>query len=132
MVLEGFEKFTHTGRSFKPKISIRSNGQIGFNQGSVKRFGLDKFDFAVMYYNKDQKKVAIAFANDENKDGVIRVTKRENNYFFSGKSFLEYYNIPYKATKTYEVDWDDENKIAIINIGEKKKDKTEQNSEDDD
>jgi hypothetical protein len=118
MVLEGFEKFTETGRSFTPKVSIRANGQIGFNRGAVKRFNIAKYDYVTVYFNKKTDQIAIQFHNDEDQEGAIKIVKRENNYFFSGKSFLEYQGIRYAPTKTYIAEWDDENNIAILKVNE--------------
>lgn len=125
MILEGFEKFTQAGGSFKPKISIRSNGQIGLSKGAVKRFEIDKFDFVTLYYNKEQERIAIVMSNNGEEDGAIRIVKREGNYFFSGKSFLEYNDISYEATKSFDVEWDSENKVAIIDLGSDKYSDTE-------
>ena len=118
MVLENFRRFTETGRSFKPKISIRTNGQIGFNAGAVKRFGIDKYEFVVAYFNENQKKIAIEFTNDSETDGAIKIVKRSNNFFFSGKSFLEFHEIDYRKTIAYEVEWMKEERIAIIDLGD--------------
>ena len=46
-VYMAFEKFTQTGKSYRPKISIRSNGQIGFNFGCIEKFSLEKYKYAV-------------------------------------------------------------------------------------
>jgi len=116
MILEGFEKFTETGRSFTPKISIRANGQIGFNRGAVNRFDIDRFDYVAVYFNKKTSQIAIQFHNNENQEGAIKIVKRENNYFFSGKSFLEYYNIGYKPTKTYNAEWHDTDNVAVFTL----------------
>jgi hypothetical protein len=63
--------------------------------------------------------VAIQFHNEEDQEGAIKLVKRENNYFFSGKSFLEYHNIQYKPTKTYSAEWDDENYIVMLTVNTK-------------
>ncbi len=119
MVLEGFKKFTDTGKSFRPKISIRTNGQIGFNAGAVKRFELAKWGYVVTYYNEDQKKMAIQLTNDGDANGAIRLVNRPNNVFFSGKSFLEFHDIKYDETSSYDVEWLKEENILIIDIGKK-------------
>lgn len=118
-MLEGFEKFTQHGRSFKPKISIRKRGQIGFNNGAIKRFGLNNYEFVVLYIDKERTKIAFNFTNSVEDDGAIKLVKKKNNYFMSGKSFLDYYNIPYGKSQAYEVDWNPETMVAIIDIGAK-------------
>jgi len=115
-MLEGFEKFTHTGRSFKPKISIRKRGQIGFNNGAIKRFRLDRYEFVVLFYSKENNKVAFNFTNSAEDEGAIKLVKKKNNYFISGKSFLDYYNIPYGVSYAFDAEWIPEQLIAIINL----------------
>lgn len=118
MVLEGFEKFTQQGRSFKPKISIRKRGQIGFNNGAIKRFNLDQYEFVVLYINKDKNQIAFNFTNSEEEEGATKLVKRKNNFFISGKSFLDYYNIPYEESQVFDAEWIPEHLVAIVNLGE--------------
>lgn len=115
-ILEGFEKFTSPGGSFKPKISIRKRGQIGINSGTINRFKLENIDYVVMYISDDRTKVAFKFTNDADDEGAIKIVKRKGNYYFSGVSFLDCYGISYDETSTYDVECDDENKIGIIDI----------------
>ena len=121
-MLEGYEKFTQHGRSFKPKISIRKRGQIGFNNGAIKRFRIDQYDYVVLYYNKDTNKMAFNFTNSENDDGAIKIIKKKNNYFISGKSFFDYYELPYGESQSFDVEWNQEDLLAIIDIGDNKDD----------
>lgn len=125
-MLEGFEKFTQHGRSFKPKISIRKRGQIGFNNGAIKRFRIDKYDYVVLYYKKDTHKMAFNFTNSEDDDGAIKIIKKKNNYFISGKSFFDYYEIPYGESHSFDVEWNQEELLAIIDIGDKQDDQGNQ------
>jgi len=118
-MLEGFEKFTKQGRSFKPKISIRKRGQIGFNNGSINKFNLKDFDFVVLYINKVENKIAFSFTNDSDADGVTKLIKRKNNYFVSGKSFLDFYGIPYDETVSMDAIWDEDNRVTVIQLEDK-------------
>lgn len=114
--LKGFDVFTDAGKSFKPKISIRKTGQVGFNNGAIKRFALSDFEYVVLMYNKETEKIALKFTNDMNEDGAIKFTKKKGNYFVSGKSFMEKYSISYTESKSFDVEWIDEHNIAIIDI----------------
>ena len=115
-MLEDFEKFTKQGRSFNPKISIRKRGQIGFNNGAINRFRLEDYDFVVLYINKERNKIAFKFTSNPEDEGAVKIIKKKNNYFVSGKSFLDYYSIPYNETRPHDVEWNDEQKVAIIDI----------------
>lgn len=120
MELQGFEKFTKAGKSFNPKISIRQRGQIGFNAGAVNRFKLDENIYVVMYYSREQQKIAFRFTDNEKEEGAIKIVDKPSNYYFSGKTFLDYYEIPYEKTRSYDVEWDGEKRIAIVSLGQGK------------
>lgn len=115
-ILSGFEKFTKQGKSFNPKISIRKRGQIGFNAGAVNRFKLEENGFVVMFYSKEQNKIAFNFTAESNEEGAIRIVPKKGNFYFSGKTFLDYYGVPYDETVSYDVEWDEQDKVAIIDL----------------
>jgi hypothetical protein len=126
-MLEGFEKFTKQGRSFKPKISIRKRGQIGFNNGSINKFNLDNFEFVVLYMSKIENKIAFKFTNDSDEEGAVKLVKRKNNYFVSGKSFLDFYSIAYDETISMDAIWNEAAQVAIVQM--ESKDEKQANAE---
>ena len=115
-MLKDFEKFTKVGRSFRPKISIRKQGQIGFNNGAIEKFGLDRYTYATLYMSKDRTKIAIAFTNDKNEEGAVKLLKRPGNYSVAAKSFFDYYSIDTTRTKNYDAEWVEEEEAILVNI----------------
>jgi hypothetical protein len=112
-----FEKFTQTGQRFKPKISIWEGGQIGFNQGAMKRFNLDNFQYAVLYFDREKNRIGIKFMNDEKEEGSIKFNHRKTGGVISGKAFLDFYGIDYSKTrKNLDVVFDKENELYVINL----------------
>jgi hypothetical protein len=97
-----FEFFAEDGRSFAPRASIRGNGQIGFNQGAVKRFGITDGQMVLLGYDKEEKAIAIKRIT-ETQNGAKKVTVRENNAWISAKGFLDFFGIDYKEGKTYDL-----------------------------
>ena len=127
-MLEQIEKFTETGKSFVPKISVRKGGQIGFSHGAIKKFGLASKDFVVLYMSKDHSnvraKIALRFTNNQEEEGAIKLVKRTGNYFVSGKSFFDRYGIDYKSVSgSYDTEWYPDEQAAVIKIAEKKESK---------
>lgn len=114
----GFERFTQTGRSFAPKVSIWSRGQIGFNNGAVTRFGLEKFDYAVFMFDKDEQKIGLLFTTDKTESGAVKLNKRVAGISVGAKSFLDYCGIDYSTTKQYELSHDKENNLYVISLTE--------------
>jgi hypothetical protein len=106
-----FQKFTAVGSRFAPRISIRSNGSLGINQGAMKRFFSDRdYKAVVLYYDADTQTIGIEPLENENEDGAIRLNKRplddkdeSQGTFVSAKSFFDFYNIPYLETKSFPV-----------------------------
>jgi hypothetical protein len=115
--MAGFEKFVLTGRSYRPKISIRANGQIGFNQGAIEKFKLDKYKYTILFFDRGIKKVGIKLTNEE-EEGICRLRVRKSNATVSGKAFLDYYGIDYGKGKTsrYEAVWDDKERMIVFTI----------------
>ena len=111
-----FEKFTKSGRGFKPKVSIWSRGQIGFNQGAIAHFELQKFGYVVYFYDAEEKKVGFKFTNDANEDGAAKLKMRGTGASASSKAFLDYYNIDYRVTRKYDISYDKDSELYIIDL----------------
>ncbi len=111
-----FERFTEVGRSFRPRASIRSTGQIGFSYAAVKRFDLVKYNYAVLFFDKETKKIGIKLTKDENEEGAVRLFTRNGNGSISARSFLYYYQISHKKTKQFDIDRDAESGYLIISV----------------
>ncbi|MHB8066814.1 MAG: hypothetical protein ACYDIC_02825 [Desulfobaccales bacterium] len=112
-----FERFTQTGQRFKPKLSIwGKGGQIGFNKGAMNRFSFDNFRYAILFFDRENRRLGIKFTNDEKEEGIIKFNPRKTGAVIAGKAFLEYYNIDYSKTKTYDVVFDQENDLYIVNL----------------
>ncbi len=110
-----FEKFTQTGRSYKPKISIRSNGQIGLNQGAIERFKLNEYKYAILFFDGESDRIGIKLTNTE-EEGICKLQVRKSNAAISGKAFLDYYSIDYSKTTRYEAVWDEKEKMIVVTI----------------
>jgi len=115
----GFEKFTGGGRSYRTRISIRSNGQIGFSQGAIHKFKMDGFSNGILFYDKEENKVGIKLGNDDNEEGACKLQIKPENAAISAKSFLDYYEIPYKETISYEAKWDETHQMIVADLNKK-------------
>jgi hypothetical protein len=110
-----FEKFIMTGRSYRPKISIRTNGQIGFNLGAIKKFSLNKYKYAILFFDRENKQIGIKLTNTE-EEGTCKLQVRKSNAAISGKAFLDYYSIDYSKTTRYEAVWNEKEKMIIATV----------------
>lgn len=126
-----FEKFTKTGSSFAPMVSIRKHGAIGLSQGALQRFGLmDGEWFVVLYFDKAANVLGIQPSKDENEDGAIKLIKRRApakngkesiSSSVSARSFFEYYQISTVETRSFRATFDDATKMIIVQLNEPEK-----------
>jgi len=118
-MLEKFERFTQRAKSFQPKVSIRKRGQIALNSGAIQKFGLEKYNYVVLFMSKDRQKIAIMFTNDRNEEGAIKLLKRQGNFSFSAKSFCDFYGIDCSQTRSYDAEWIAKEHAIVIDISKK-------------
>jgi len=60
-----FQRFTESGKGFKPKISIRPSGTIGISDSALKKFGLKSFEFVALYFDSEAGKIAIGGTKED-------------------------------------------------------------------
>lgn len=116
-----FERFTLKGRGFKPKASIWSKGQISFNQGAVRRYKIDQYEYAVLFFDPETSRIGIKLTNDENEEGVQKIGKRKSGVMISAKSFLEHYAVDFSETRKYTLQKSDEEDFLLIVLKEQEK-----------
>jgi len=111
----GFELFKETSaRGLKPKASVRRNGQIGFNQGAVTRFGLRVYKYGTLYFDRDRLLVGIKLHKEEPSVGGVTLQIKEKTGWVSAKAFLDSCEIPYDRTRRFELSLDNEKKMLIF------------------
>ena len=111
-----FERFTKTGRGYTPKVSIWQRGQIGFNRGAAEKFKLDDYQYAILYFDRDENKIGIKFTNNANEDGACKIIRGATGAFISAKPFLAYYDIPHEKTQKYDVAYNEKNDLYVISL----------------
>lgn len=115
-----FVRFEKVGSSFRPKVSLRTNGQIGFSQGAVTKFNISDFRFCQIYFDKEMQKIGLLFTNED--DGMVsNVFNKKNNCYIAAKTFLDYYDIDYSGTKSFLAFMDKETGFVIIDLNNPQK-----------
>jgi hypothetical protein len=117
-----FEKFTKTGaRGLAPKASIWSRGQIGFNQSAVAKFQINNYDYVVLFYDKESKRIGIKLTH-KNEEGAIKIVKSSTGAaFVSAKEFIFHYNMYVPETRNYDLDVDAETGFIVIDTNKYRK-----------
>jgi hypothetical protein len=107
-----FEKFESTGGSYTPKISVRSNGALGFSQGALRRFGLWDGDWYIqLYFDKKHNVIGIEPSTTAGAGKAHLVKKKIQgkdgrqtvNAYVAAKAFFDFYGIDYSETRPYLV-----------------------------
>ena len=111
-----FERFIKSGRSYAPKVSIWTRGQIGFNRGAVNKMSMKDYKFAVLFYDRDNKRIGIRFTNNPNEEGATKITFGSTGAFVSARAFLDYYEIPREETRRYNISYDEKNDLWVFDL----------------
>lgn len=97
-----FKKFTDVDSSFAARISIRQNGQFGFNSGAINKFRVDDFNYCFLYFDSEFRAVGIELSRNE-EGGCLQIQKQKKNTYIRAKNFLDKYEIDYGSSSRYEL-----------------------------
>lgn len=118
-----FQRFTESGKGYKPKISLRPSGTIGINDSALKKFALSQYEFVALYFDPETKQIAIGGAS-ESEVGSQRLNKGRRGASISAKRFLDFHDLVITRLKHFECHLDIEQNLVILDreIEKKKKD----------
>jgi len=114
-----FVKFTtiHNGRTKKLLIcSINNKGRISLNLGIKKEFSLDKYNFAVLYHDLENKLFCIEFLCDEaalKEQYLHKITNHPTGASINANLFIEFLGICKEKTTRFPVKKDSDNRIIV-------------------
>ena len=94
-----FDRFDDPNKSFAAKVTIRRNGQLGFNDGARNSYRLKNFQYAVLFYDQENEAVGIMLTNNGEEAGAIKLSAGEQNTYISAKGFLDRHKINYANMK---------------------------------
>ncbi|MFH1730663.1 MAG: hypothetical protein ABIF82_03300 [Planctomycetota bacterium] len=98
--------FTDVGKSYRPRATLRNNGQIGFNSAAVAKFELKEYTYAQLLYDPAQRVIAVRFHSQEPDQGALKVTRKETNFAVAARALLDCYDIAYggaRKSRTFEL-----------------------------
>lgn len=118
MNIEWFTK--NASRGFQPKLSLRPRGQIGLNQGAVRKFKLKEYKYALVGFDGNSQTIAIKPTNDQEQKGVVklRVNQKGTDATISAKAFFDYYEIECSKTLRLDAEWNDDLGAIIARIAQ--------------
>jgi len=108
-----FQRFTESGKGFRPKISIRPTGTIGINDSALKKLGLCEYDFIALYFDSETRQIAIGGAM-EDEPGSQRLNKGNRGASISAKRFLDFHDISFNRVTHFDCHLDIEQNLVIL------------------
>jgi len=78
---------------------------------------MEKFSHAVLFFDRDNKRVGVKLTNDKDEPGACTLITRGGNGTVSARSFLEYYSLTPKKTTQYDIGSDSETGYLVIEVG---------------
>ena len=126
-----FVKFTETGKSFAPKASLNDRGYLSFNNGARKRFNIDKYEYAVLYNDAENRKIGVEFTNEASAEGAVKLRVRQTGATIGAKSFIDFFDIKISKTTIYDVSQGDSPQWVIIDLATGRERNTKDDEEDD-
>jgi len=127
-----FRKFESFGARTTPKVSIRSNGQIGLSAGALRMFGILGKDWkVVLFFDEEAKLIGFKPTQDADEKSAIPVLVRvgkpnstgavAESGQISGKSFLETFQIKFKdKTRSFDPCRDEKNELFVIDLNKER------------
>jgi hypothetical protein len=112
-----WERFEKTGRSFKPKVSIRGDSQIGFNAAAIEEFKLKEYPYAVLFYDKKAKQIGIKLTKNKDDVGACKLRVKEKaGASIAARAYIYFYKLNNLKVKRFDAQWDDKEKMIVVKI----------------
>jgi hypothetical protein len=101
-----FQPYTREMTRVIDKITLTTSKQIGFPQAFTKKHSLLDYEGVLLYWNPEQKAVAVRFTNDMDTKGVMKLVKSDRyGAYVSVSTFLATYSIdPKEYQRRYDYD----------------------------
>lgn len=117
----GWVKFENTGRSIRPILSVRGESQIGFNDAAIKKFKVNEYKYASIFFDEDKKRIGVKLTNDNSERGLFKVRFKEGSgAHIPAKSFITNYKLnALKRPRRFSAEWDSADKMIVAEIKEK-------------
>lgn len=111
----GWIKYTISGRSTKPRITIRKGGQIGLNDTTVKQYKLDNYKFVVLFIDEEELKIGIKPTIDAKEEGIRKFSVGKYGASIPAKGFIQTYKLDEIKKRQLDCSWDEKNKMLVAN-----------------
>jgi hypothetical protein len=121
-----FEPFLATKGSYAERVSIRSNGSIGFSQGLMRKRDLTNGVWYVcLFFDKERQAIGLRFTENPDEPGTTKlharkVVSKDGVENWSGhaaaRAFLDFYGIEFEKRdrRSFRPEWNDDFQGLVI------------------
>jgi hypothetical protein len=112
-------KYTNVNKRREERLTITRSGAIGFPSQFYKDNQVVNFKFTVLYFDEEQKKIALQFTSDENEKDKISIihSKAGDGGYILARNFFKTYKIdPNMYAGRYEYEKDNDPNIGNVLI----------------
>jgi hypothetical protein len=111
-----FERFIKTARVYSPFVTIWARGQLAFSAASVRKYHIETYQFAVLHFDLETRRIGIQLTNDAEEPGAIRLRKIGHSFALTIKAFYHHYNLPLTETRQYVPHLDDATQFLVLSL----------------
>lgn len=111
-----FEQFTKYGYSVKPLVSVwKSNSKIHINGGCLRKFKLGNFEYALLFFDEDNRAVGIRFVIEKSRD-TFKLTNHGGGKVLHAATFFKTFDIGIKKQMKYPLEFNEELNLFIFHL----------------
>ncbi len=110
-----FERYLkQRGEVTKPLATVWKTGQIWLNRAALDGLGQKKVTHAVLFFDRDKKKIGIRFTDSAKEEGAVRVSTRGAGAAVFAKGFLKYFGIEHNKSRRFKLVFDKKQRLYIL------------------
>jgi hypothetical protein len=109
-----FERFILPGRAHKPMVTIETAGTVNFNRAMCEKHKLKPYKYAVLFFDRETKRIAVRFTNDAKEEGRMSFGQRGGGAWIYAKAFLHFYEIDYSAVRHFDLRAEEERGLIVL------------------
>lgn len=113
--LDKLQKHTGVGRSYVTRISLSPRGLISITNGAVQRYGLLDKEWAELYYDSEDRIVALKPLVAKT-DDALKLRKRDTGAYVAAQSFVGCFQIVLTKTTSYDLKIDTESGLLYFEL----------------
>jgi hypothetical protein len=111
-----WQRWLDRGKHFSTFISIWRNGKLAISAGAVRRFGVNRYKYAVLFYDPVRERIGIRLTNDSTERGTLKIVSHHQAGSVSAKPFLDCHGLNEYCGRRYPVKKDPEDDLLIAEL----------------